>query len=153
MFFLLTGATMNTFPINYERVIETFDFLQDWETRYHFISELGEKLPPYPDAERLECYLVPECMSTVFIRAVRGPEGRYTFRGDCDTSTIKGVLAILLAMFHDKSAPEIAELDADAEFERLGLFEHLSPTRHVGVYAMVQRVKRQVAAVETSNAT
>ena len=140
---------MESFPINYERVIETFDFLNDWDARYHFITELGEKLPDFPDSHRVEAYLVPECMSTVFIQAVRDPQGRYTFRGDCDTSTVKGVVAILLAMFHGQTAQEIADFDADAGFERLGLFDHLSPTRHVGVYAMVQRVKRQVAALET----
>ena len=53
-------------------------------------------------------------------------------------------------MFNGKTASEIDEFDADAEFEKLGLFEHLSPSRHVGVYAMVQRVKRQVSAVEES---
>ena len=140
---------MESFPINYERVIETFDFLNDWDARYHFITELGEKLPDFPDSHRVEAYLVPECMSTVFIQAIRDPQGRYTFRGDCDTSTVKGVVAILLAMFHGQTAQEIADFDADAGFERLGLFDHLSPTRHVGVYAMVQRVKRQVAALET----
>ena len=140
---------MESFPIDYQRVIETFDFLNDWDARYHFITELGEKLPDFPDSHRVEAYLVPECMSTVFIQAVRDPQGRYTFRGDCDTSTVKGVVAILLAMFHGQTAQEIADFDADAGFERLGLFDHLSPTRHVGVYAMVLRVKRQVAALET----
>ena len=139
---------MESFPINYERVIETFDFLNDWDARYHFITELGEKLPVFPDSHRVEAYLVPECMSTVFIQAIRDPQGRYTFRGDCDTSTVKGVVAILLAMFHGQTAQEIADFDADAGFERLGLFDHLSPTRHVGVYAMVQRLKRQVTALE-----
>jgi cysteine desulfuration protein SufE len=55
-----------------------------------------------------------------------------------------------MAMFNDKSASDISDFDADNEFEKLGLFEHLSPSRHVGVYAMVQRVKRQVAAIEAS---
>ena len=140
------------FPIDYPRVVEAFEFLQDWDARYHFITELGEKLPPYPDEERLEVYLVPECMSTVYIRAIRDPNGVFSFRGDCDTSTVKGVVAILMAMFNGKTAEEIAEFDADNEFEKLGLFEHLSPSRHVGVYAMVQRVKRQVAAIEDSHA-
>ena len=139
---------METFPIDYPRVVETFEFLQDWDSRYHFITELGEKLESYPDEERIDLYLVPECMSTVYIRAIRGTEGIFTFRGDCDTSTVKGVVAILLAMFNGKTAQEIEEFDADAEFEKLGLFEHLSPSRHVGVYAMVQRVKRQVSAIE-----
>lgn len=139
---------MEPFPIDFDRVIETFDFLNDWDARYHFITELGEQLPKFPDVDRVDEYLVPECMSTVFIQALRDPQGHYTFRGDCDTSTVKGVVAILLAMFHGKTAQQIADFDADAGFETLGLFDHLSPSRHVGVYAMVQRVKRQVAALE-----
>ena len=139
---------MEPFPIDFDRVIETFDFLNDWDARYHFITELGEQLPKFPDADRVDAYLVPECMSTVFIQALRDPQGHYTFRGDCDTSTVKGVVAILLAMFHGKTAQQIVDFDADAGFETLGLFDHLSPSRHVGVYAMVQRVKRQVAALE-----
>ena len=143
---------MDTFPIEYPRVVEAFELLQDWDARYHFITELGEKLPSYSDDERVELYLVPECMSTVYIRAIRDGDGIFTFRGDCDTSTVKGVVAILLAMFSGKTAQEISDFDADAEFEKLGLFEHLSPSRHVGVYAMVQRVKRQVSAIEASQA-
>ena len=139
---------MDTFPIEYSRVVEAFELLQDWDARYHFITELGEKLPPYPDDERIDLYLVPECMSTVYIRAIRDAEGIFTFHGDCDTSTVKGVVAILLAMFSGRTAQEIEDFDADVEFEKLGLFEHLSPSRHVGVYAMVQRVKRQVSAIE-----
>ena len=141
---------MDTFPIDYPRVVEAFEFLQDWDARYQFITELGEKLPPYPDEERIDLYHVPECMSTVYIRAIRDNDGSFTFHGVCDTSTVKGVVAILLGMFNGKTASEIDEFDADAEFEKLGLFEHLSPSRHVGVYAMVQRVKRQVSAVEES---
>lgn len=142
------ASFMEPFPIDFDRVIETFDFLNDWDARYHFITELGEQLPKFPDVDRVDAYLVPECMSTVFIQALRDPQGHYTFRGDCDTSTVKGVVAILLAMFHGKTAQQIADFDADTGFETLGLFDHLSPSRHVGVYAMVQRVKRQVAALE-----
>ena len=142
---------MDTFLIDYPRVVEAFELIQDWDARYQFITELGEKLPPYPDGERIDLYHVPECMSTVYIRAIRDTEGLFTFHGDCDTSTVKGVVAILLGMFNGKTASEIDEFDADAEFEKLGLFEHLSPSRHVGVYAMVQRVKRQVSAIEESH--
>ena len=106
---------METFPIDYPRVVEAFEFLQDWDARYQFITELGEKLPPYPDEERIDLYHVPECMSTVYIRAIRDNDGSFTFHGDCDTSTVKGVVAILLGMFNGKAASEIDEFDADAE--------------------------------------
>ena len=140
-----------SFPVQYLRIRETFDFLQDWDERYHFITELGTKIPTYPPEDRIDRYLVPECMSTVFIRAILEDNGRYSFQGDCDTSTVKGVVAILLAMFEGKTATEIEHFDADSGFEDLGLFEHLSPTRHVGVYAMVRRVKRQVNDLEDAS--
>ena len=141
------------FQISYSHIRETFDFLQNWEERYHFITELGTKIPTYPPEFRIDQYLVRECMSTVFIRAIREGNGRYLFQGDCDTSTVKGVMAILLAMFDGKTAPEIERFDADTGFEDLGLFEHLSPTRHVGVYAMVRQVKRQVNDLEKFHST
>ena len=116
---------MESFPIDYPRVVDAFEFLQDWDARYHFITELGEKLPSYPEEERIDLYLVPECMSTVYIRAIRDTQGLFTFHGDCDTSTVKGVVAILLAMFAGKTAREIEGFDADVEFKKLGLFDHL----------------------------
>ena len=111
----------------------------------------SRKIPTYPPEDRTDQYLVHECMSTVFIRAIREDNGRYSFQGDCDTSTVKGVVAILLAMFAGKTATKIEQYDAHSGFEDLGLFEHLSPTKHVGVYAMVRRVKRQVRALEASS--
>lgn len=111
----------------------------------------SRKIPTYPPEDRTDQYLVHECMSTVFIRAIREDNGRYSFQGDCDTSTVKGVVAILLAMFAGKTATKIEQFDADSGFEDLGLFEHLSPTKHVGVYAMVRRMKPQVRALEASS--
>ena len=89
-------------------------------------------------------------MSTVYIRANRQNDGAYSFTGDCDTPTIKGVVAILLAIFNGKIAADIINYDIDKEFAKLNLFEHLSPSRHVGVYAMVERVKKQVSEIESS---
>ena len=80
----------------------------------------SKKIPTYPPEDRTDQYLVHECMSTVFIRAIREDNGRYSFQGNCDTSTVKGVVAILLAMFAGKTATKIEQFDADSGFEDVG---------------------------------
>jgi cysteine desulfuration protein SufE len=126
-------------------VIEDFDLLGDWDQRYQYLVEIGERLPAMPAADKTEENWVRECMSTVHLAvhpdANAPPRLRYT--GDCDTAIIKGVVAILVTLFSGKTAAEIEETDVDALFEGLHLEEHLSPNRHVGVYAIVEKMRRQ----------
>ena len=126
-----------------DRIVEIFEFLDDWEQRYQFLIELGAKLPPFPASAQREEHRVTGCMSKVWI--VADPDAddplRLRFHGDSDTSTVKGLVALLLALYSGRSAEEVLATDADAFFERLGLFDHLSPTRHVGVYAMVEKIR------------
>ena len=136
---------MSNDALELDRIIETMDFLPDWEMRYQFLDELGEKLDPMLPEDMVSANSVPPCMSTVYVKArpmVSDPS-RIRFEGFCDTPTIKGVVAILVALFSGKTPREVVDLDADAMFSRLQLFEHLSPTRHVGVYAIVQKMKTQ----------
>ena len=125
--------------------IETFELLGDWEARYRYLVELGERLEVLPAADRIESNRVKPCMSTVFVAARRDP-GNPTllrYRGDCDTAIIKGVLALLIQMMSDKTPREILDLDIDRLFEGLNLQEHLSPARHVGIFAIVEQMKRE----------
>ena len=129
-------------------IIEDFELLGDWDTRYQYLVEVGERLPAMPSAEKTEANRVKECMSTVHVAA--HPDGsvspRLSYLGDCDTAIIKGVVAILVRLFSGKTPAEIEELDVDALFEGLHLEEHLSPNRHVGVYAIVEKLKGQARA-------
>jgi len=129
-------------------IVETFDLLGDWDQRYQYLIELGERLPPMPPGDKTQANWVRECMSTVHTAAHRqgDPPGALTFTGDCDTAIIKGVVAILVGLFSGKSAAQIEDLDVDALFQGLHLEEHLSPNRHVGVYAIVRRMKAQARA-------
>jgi cysteine desulfuration protein SufE len=131
--------------LDLDRIIETFDFLPDWEMRYQFLDELGAKLDPMTPEEMITENSVPPCMSTVYVAAkpVAPGEEQIRYDGFCDTPTIKGVVAVLVAVFSGKTAKEVVDLDTDAVFERLHLFDHLSPTRHVGVYAIVEKMKAQ----------
>jgi cysteine desulfuration protein SufE len=132
-------------------IIETFDLLGDWDKRYQYLIEIGERLPPMDPGDKVDGNRVMECMSTVHVVAkptTRAEDsGVIQFDGDCDTAIIKGVVALLVGLFSGKSAAEIEALDVDALFEGLQLEEHLSPNRHVGVYAIVNKMKAQAAGM------
>lgn len=129
-------------------IIENFELLGDWDQRYQYLVEIGERLAPMPPEEKTEANRVVECMSMVHVSAHPTPDrpGHLLFHGDCDTAIIKGVVALLVGLFTGKRPEEIAALDVEALFEALRLEEHLSPNRHVGVYAIVNKMKAQAAA-------
>lgn len=125
-------------------IIENFELLGDWDQRYQYLVEVGERLAPMPAEDKTNANRVIECMSLVHVSAHPDPDrpGHLLYRGDCDTAIIKGVVALLVGLFSGKTPADIAALDVDALFEGLKLEEHLSPNRHVGVYAIVNRMKR-----------
>jgi cysteine desulfuration protein SufE len=133
-------------------IVDIFEMLGDWDQRYQYLTELGEKLPPMPDALKTEANKVKGCMSQVWVSAWRDathPQLIY-FYGDCDTSIIKGVLAVLIQLTAGKTIAAIEQLDVDELFARLNLDEHLSPNRHVGVYAIVALMKQQALALQAT---
>lgn len=130
--------------ITVDRIVETFEMLPDWENRYLFLDELGEKLEPMKAEDKTDERRVMECMSTLHIMAKPGDkQGLIDFDADCNTSTIKGVVAVIVALFANKTNEEIQNTDIDEVFKQLQIFEHLSPNRHVGVYAIVRKMKKQ----------
>jgi cysteine desulfuration protein SufE len=134
-------------------IVELFELLGDWEQRYLYLTELGEKMPVMPTALKTEANKVRACMSQVWVCACRDEHVPETIRfyGDCDTSIIKGVLAVLIQLASGNTAAEVEQLNVDELFSRLNLYEHLSPNRHVGVYAIVEQMKRQVRTLQASS--
>ncbi|UHD17278.1 SufE family protein [Thiocapsa bogorovii] len=126
-------------------ILENFELLGDWDERYQYLVEIGERLPPMPPEEKTDKNRVVECMSLVHTAARPIPDqpGHLEFTGDCDTAIIKGVVALLVGLFSEKRPEEIEALDVEELFEALRLQEHLSPNRHVGVYAIVNKMKGQ----------
>ena len=135
-------------------IVGIFELLGDWDQRYQYLTELGEKLPPLPETLRTEDNRVKACMSKVWVSAYRSDadSDRIRYHGDCDTSIIKGVLAVLIQLAEDKHVDEIETLDVDEMFARLNLDEHLSPNRHIGVYAIVELMKQQARSLEEAPA-
>jgi len=134
-----------------QEIIDSFELLDDWDTRYAYLVELGEALPPMDDSLKSEENRVQGCVSRVWVHArpdSDGP-GRIRYVGDCDTAIIKGVLALLIELMSGRSPSEIADLDVDSLFDELRLGENLSPNRHFGIYAVVELMKKQAKAFAT----
>jgi cysteine desulfuration protein SufE len=137
---------------NLDDIVDIFEMLGDWDQRYQYLTELGEKLPSMPDALKTDANKVKGCMSQVWVSAWRDEAHPQliNFYGDCDTSIIKGVLAVLIQLTAGKTIAAIEQLDVDELFARLNLDEHLSPNRHVGVYAIVALMKQQARALQST---
>ena len=127
--------------------VDSFELLGDWDQRYQYLIELGEQLPPMAEDLKVESNRVKACMSKVWIDA-RVDNDVVSFSGDCDTSVIKGVLALLISLCDGLTAKQIQQINMDEIFERLSLAEHLSPNRHVGVYAIFDLMQQKAAEAE-----
>jgi cysteine desulfuration protein SufE len=123
-----------------------FALLDDWEDRYRYVIELGRGLPPLPEAVRTEANKVRGCASQVWLASTTQPSRpgaapALSFQGDSDAHIVRGLIAILFAMYQDKTAGEILNADPRALFSELGLKEHLTPQRSNGFFSMVERIR------------
>ncbi|WP_128253843.1 SufE family protein [Falsirhodobacter deserti] len=129
----------------FEDIADTFDFLDDWEDRYRHVIELGKAMPPMPDALKAPVTKVEGCASQVWIHP-RIENGRFDFEGDSDAMIVRGLIAVLHALYSGLPVAEVGKVDANAELARLGLDRHLSAQRSNGVRAMVARIREVAAA-------
>lgn len=122
-----------------------FALLDDWEDRYRYVIELGRMLDPLDDAQRTEQNKVRGCASQVWLASASRPGeggGRIlSFVGDSDAHIVRGLIAVLFALYSDRPARDILQTDAHAVFAELGLSEHLTPQRSNGLASMVQRIR------------
>ena len=131
--------------ISSEEILDNLGFFDSWEDRYRYIIDLGRELPPMDEALHTEDRLVRGCQSQVWID-VGERHGRLQFDADSDAFIVKGLLAVILAAYNNRSAEDILRFDVDDYFERLGLLQHLSPARGNGLRAMVKRLREEAAA-------
>lgn len=131
-------------------ITDNFELLDDWEDRYRYVIELGKMLAPLPEADKTEDTRVRGCASQVWVVTDvdrSGAEPRLTFRGESDAHIVKGLVALILAIYSGHTKSEILNTDALAIFASLGLSEHLTPQRSNGVRSMVERIRRDAASV------
>ena len=128
----------------FEDIVDTFAFLDDWEDRYRHLIEMGREMEPLSDGERVPATKVEGCASQVWLVPEvegAGPDARMSFRGDSDAMIVKGLIAVLRALYSGLTLREVGAVDAPAELGRLGLDDHLSSQRSNGLRAMGERVR------------
>jgi cysteine desulfuration protein SufE len=129
-----------------DEILDGFEFLDQWDDRYRYVIELGKGLAPFPEEVRTEATKVQGCASQVWLYSTVQPGNGsgpvLSFVGDSDAHIVRGLVAILLALYSDRPAKEILSADAIALFEKLGLKEHLTPQRSNGFRSMVERIRR-----------
>lgn len=121
-------------------LIENFSVLDDWEDKYEYLIDLGEKLPPLDEKYKIDEWKVSGCQSQVWLVPERQGE-ILTFKGDSDAVMVKGIIAVILAIYRNKSVQEIKKIEVDKIFAKLGLQEHLSLSRRNGMMSMVDKIK------------
>jgi cysteine desulfuration protein SufE len=122
-------------------ILDTFEFLDDWEERYKYIIDLGKKLLPLAPEEMTDTYKVRGCQSQVWLVPTVDADGKIHLRGDSDAFIVKGLVAVMLAIYSGKSASEVLAIDAKGLLGQLGLEAHLSPMRANGLFSMVERIR------------
>lgn len=132
----------------FEEIVETFAFLDDWEDRYRHVIELGRAMAPLDPAVKVPATRVEGCASQVWLLPRiegTGPDAIFDFQGESDAMIVRGLIAVLHALYSGLTLREVAAVNAQAELARLGLDEHLSSQRSNGVRAMVGRIGKLAA--------
>jgi cysteine desulfuration protein SufE len=134
-----------------EQILDDFQLLDSWDDRYRYVIELGKALPPLPAADHIDRNKVQGCASQVWLVSEHKPSKNGSgpvleFHGDSDAHIVKGLIAILFALYSGQPARTILETDAIKVFDRLGLKEHLTPQRSNGFRSMVERIRADARA-------
>ncbi|WP_443112562.1 SufE family protein [Devosia sp. ZB163] len=135
-------------PNAFAEIAENLSYLDDWEDRYRYIIELGQALPALAEEEKNAENRVHGCVSQVWLVSSSNGD-QLIYRGESDAMIVRGLVAVLIALYSGRPAREIADTDAITIFDELGLREHLTTQRSNGLVAMVNRIRgeaRQLAA-------
>ncbi|MEZ5894955.1 MAG: SufE family protein [Parvularculaceae bacterium] len=125
-------------------IIADFTFLDDWDERYKYLIDLGRHLDPYPDGLRDDAHKVKGCASQVWLASAM-EDGKLVFAGDSDAHIVKGLVALMIALYSGKTPAEILATDAEATLTPLDLSDHLTPQRSNGLASMVERIRATAA--------
>ena len=140
----MTDITLSPFgtEITPEEVLDTLSFFDDWEERYKYIIDLGKQLPAIDESKKTEEFLLRGCQSQVWIDSVF-EAGKLFFEVDSDAHIVRGLLAVVLSSYNNKTPFDILNFDIDYFFAQVDLVKHLSPTRGNGLTAMVKKIQQK----------
>lgn len=128
-------------------IIEEFSMFDDWVQRYEYMIELGKSLPLIDDQYKTEDHIIKGCQSKVWVHSELKDE-MIVFTADSDAIITKGIIAILIRVFSNQSPKDIIEADVGF-IDKIGLKEHLSPTRANGLVSMIKQIKMYAIAYQT----
>ena len=132
-----------------DEVIEEFSDFTDWMDKYQLLIDLGNEQEPLDDKYKTESNLIDGCQSRVWLQADY-VDGKIVFTAESDALIVKGIIALLIRVLSGHTPQEI--LDADLYFiDRIGLKDHLSPTRSNGLMAMVKQIRMYALAYKMKN--
>ena len=126
-------------------IVDSFEFLDDWEDKYRFVIDLGKSLEAMPEALKIDANLVRGCQSQVWLHVHLHEDGTVLLQLDSDAHIVRGLIAIVLAIYAHKPPDEILSINIEDIFARLELVEHLSQTRGNGLRAMVAKIREKTA--------
>lgn len=126
----------------FEEIVEDFEFLEDWEDRYRYVIEKGRAMDPLDEALKVPATKVDGCASQVWLH-MQPADGRFHFDGDSDAMIVRGLIAVLRALYNGLPMAEVAQVDAGGELARLQLQDNLSAQRSNGLRAMIERIRTQ----------
>jgi cysteine desulfuration protein SufE len=148
------NAPIYTRMTTIDEIVENFALLEEWDDRYRYVIELGRTLAPLPENEHIDANKVQGCASQVWLVTHVKPDGAagpvLTFDGDSDAHIVRGLIAILFALYSGRAARDIIATDALALFDRIGLRENLTPQRSNGLRAMVERIRAEANAAQAA---
>ncbi|MDE6536130.1 MAG: SufE family protein [Muribaculaceae bacterium] len=133
-----------------DEIISEMSEIDDWMDRYGYIIDLGNQLPPIEEKYKTPQHLIEGCQSRVWINADKTDEGKIVFTADSDAIIVKGIISMLIQVLSNQTPDDI--LNADLYFiDKIGLSEHLSPTRSNGLLAMVKQMRAYAQAFKANN--
>ncbi len=133
-----------------DELVDQFVDIDDWMDRYAYIIDLGNALEPLPESLKTPDRLIEGCQSRVWLDAEKTADGKVIYRADSDAIIVKGIISMLVEVLSGHTPDEI--LADDLSFiERIGLAEHLSPTRSNGLVAMIKQMRAYALAFSLGN--
>lgn len=133
------------------KLLRNFSRCQNWEERYLYLIELGEKLLPLSDQQKQVKNQVSGCQSQVWIVMQPDSNGRIQFVGDSDAAIVKGLIALVIIIFQNKTGQQILTTDSKTFFQKLSLEQHLTPSRSQGLHAMIRTIHQRAEKIIQSS--
>ncbi|MEZ2584533.1 cysteine desulfuration protein SufE [Kluyvera intermedia] len=129
-----------------DKLLRNFNRCANWEEKYLYIIELGQRLPPLSPEEHCVKNSIQGCQSQVWIVMGTDAQGRMTLRGDSDAAIVKGLIAIVFILYDEMTAADVEAFDVRPWFEQMALTQHLTPSRAQGLEAMIRAIRARAAA-------